>query len=121
MFLFESARVIGVFGITSSLAYDVLTNHNNAGRTGRVSGETQLTPGNVSGLKILFQMAQDAIVWGIEYDKYNARLHAYDATTLTELYNSGGLLADGAKLAVPTIFNGRVYLGTPNLLVAFGL
>jgi outer membrane protein assembly factor BamB len=63
----------------------------------------------------------NAIVWGYEYDQYNARLHAYDATTLTELYNSGGLLAGGVKFAVPTIFNGRVYLGTSNSLVAFGL
>lgn len=63
----------------------------------------------------------DAIVWAYEYDKFAAVLHAFDATTLAELYSSGNLLAGGVKFAVPTICNGRVYLGTSNSLVAFGL
>jgi hypothetical protein len=63
----------------------------------------------------------NGIVWGYEYSQSNAVLHAYDATTLTELYNSGSLLGAGVKFAVPKIFNGRVYFGTPNSLVAFGL
>jgi outer membrane protein assembly factor BamB len=64
---------------------------------------------------------QNAIVWAYEYVGSNAKLHAYDPTTLTELYNSGGLLGGGVKFAVPTICNGVVYLGTANSLVAFGL
>jgi len=64
---------------------------------------------------------QDAIVWGYEYSKWNAVLHAYDPSTLQELYNSGTLLGVGVKFAVPTICNGRVYVGTSNSLVAFGL
>jgi outer membrane protein assembly factor BamB len=64
---------------------------------------------------------RNAIVWAYEYVGDNAKLHAYDATTLTELYNSGGLLGGGVKFAVPTICNGVVYLGTANSLVAFGL
>jgi hypothetical protein len=63
----------------------------------------------------------NAIVWAYEYVGSNAKLHAFDATTLTELYNSGGLLGGGVKFAVPTICNGVVYLGTANSLVAFGL
>jgi len=65
---------------------------------------------------------QDGIVWGCEYTSgEEAVLHAFDATTLTELYNSGTLLGAATKFAVPTIFEGRVYLGTANSLVAFGL
>jgi PQQ-like domain len=68
---------------------------------------------------------RDGIVWGYEYNRYtdsvNAILHAYDAITLTELYNSGTQLGNGVKFAVPTICNGRVYIGTANSLVAFGL
>ena len=65
---------------------------------------------------------QDGIVWGCEYtSSQDAVLHAFDATTLSELYNSGNLLGAATKFAVPTIFKGRVYLGTANSLVAFGL
>jgi PQQ-like domain len=55
--------VMGVFGISGALAYQVLTNHNNVARTGLVSTETVLTPGNVSGLKILFQNTVDGQVY----------------------------------------------------------
>jgi outer membrane protein assembly factor BamB len=65
---------------------------------------------------------KDGIVWGCEYtSSEDAVLHAFDATTLTELYNSGTLLGAATKFAVPTVFEGRVYLGTANSLVAFGL
>jgi hypothetical protein len=65
---------------------------------------------------------QNAIVWGCEMTSSgNAVLHAFDATTLNELYNSGALLGAGTKFAVPTVFGGSVYLGTANSLVAFGL
>jgi hypothetical protein len=65
---------------------------------------------------------QNAIVWGCEMTSTgNAVLHAFDATTLNELYNSGALLEAGTKFAVPTVFGGSVYLGTANSLVAFGL
>jgi outer membrane protein assembly factor BamB len=44
-------------------------------------------------------------------------LHAYDATTLTELYNTsmnGTLdqLGNGVKFVVPAVANGKVYVGT---------
>ena len=65
---------------------------------------------------------QDGIVWGCEYNSSgDAVLHAFDATTLIELYNSGSLLGAATKFAVPTVFGGRVYLGTANSLVVFGL
>jgi hypothetical protein len=65
---------------------------------------------------------QDGIVWGYEFSSSgNAVLHAFDATTLDELYNSGDLLGAAIKFAVPTVFAGKVYVGTTGSLAAFGL
>ena len=65
--------------------------------------------------------ANNGIVWAYQYNTTNAVLHAFDAITLSELYNSGTLLGPGVKFAVPTVFSGKVYVGTSNSLVAFGL
>jgi len=65
-------------------------------------------------------------VWRVENGS-TAELHAYDATNLaTELYyfnraaNSRDQFA-GAKFFTPIVANGRVYVGTPNSVVLFGL
>jgi len=80
----------------------------------------------------------DGIVWtierpeslGIQPGAGAAVLYAYDATNLTMLYASNSLLSHGVardrggcanKFAVPTIANGRVYVGTQNELDVFGL
>jgi hypothetical protein len=69
---------------------------------------------------------QNAIVWALDNSQYctslshgcgPAVLYAYDASNLrTELWNSSKVAADAAgfavKFAVPTIANGRVYVGT---------
>lgn len=72
--------------------------------------------------------AANAIVWTIERTSANqAILHAYDATNVAyELYNSGQNAArDDAGLAVkftvPTIANGKVYIGTIYELEVYGL
>jgi hypothetical protein len=55
-------------------------------------------------------------------------LHAYNATNLAdELYNStqasGGrdALESNTKFAPATVVNGKVYVGTKNALVVYGL
>ena len=69
---------------------------------------------------------QSGIVWALDTSNYctfqstaclPAVLHAYDATSMaTELWNSSMVGADAAgnavKFAVPTVANGRVYVGT---------
>ena len=69
----------------------------------------------------------NAIVWAAE-NTGTAVLHAYDAGNLaTELYNSnqaaGGRdhFGSGNKFIVPTVVNGKVYVGTTNGVGAFGL
>jgi uncharacterized protein (TIGR03437 family) len=66
----------------------------------------------------------NGIVWALSPD---ATLHALDALNLaTELYNSNQNAARDAldsyvKFSVPTIANGKVYAGTNDALVVFGL
>jgi hypothetical protein len=69
----------------------------------------------------------NAILWVAENDD-PAVLHAYDATNLaTELYNSSQAeddrdeLSEGNKFVVPTVVNGKVYVGTINGVGVFGL
>jgi hypothetical protein len=70
--------------------------------------------------------AQDGIVWTLDNHLYCTKqstgcgpavLHAYDATNVaTELWNSATTASDAAgnavKFTVPTIANGKVYVGT---------
>jgi hypothetical protein len=78
---------------------------------------------------------QNGIVWAADVHRNGtgghpnsgpAVLHAYDATTLQELYNSSQLgtvdqLGNAVKFVVPTIANGKVYIGTQTGLYVFGL
>ena len=68
----------------------------------------------------------NAIVWALEEDSGSAILHAYDATNLAnELFNTSNnpLQTPGStvKFAVPTIVNGKVYVGTAARLAVYGL
>jgi hypothetical protein len=73
--------------------------------------------------------SSNAIVWTLQVDAYAtggpAILHAYDALDLSrELYASNqtpGDQLDGAvKFTVPTVANGKVYVGTQSSIAAFG-
>jgi hypothetical protein len=71
--------------------------------------------------------ATNAILWAVE-NSTPAILHAYSATNLAqELYNTNQAanqrdqFGAGNKFMVPTIVNGKVYVGTPNGVAAFGL
>jgi hypothetical protein len=70
--------------------------------------------------------ASNGIVWAIE-NASTAVLHAYDATTLHELYNSnqasGGRdhFGAGNKFMTPTIVNGKVFVAAPTGVAVFGL
>jgi len=75
----------------------------------------------------------NGIVWAVDSDAYYAAkqgpavLHAYDATDLWhELYNSKQRLArddpgQSSKFTVPTVANGKVFVGGANQLSVFGL
>jgi len=73
----------------------------------------------------------DAIVWALEKDapqlKVPGTLHAYDATNLAnELYNTDQNNArdnpgDAVKFAIPTVANGKVYVGAVKQLSVYGL
>ena len=69
--------------------------------------------------------ASSGIVWAIE-NTSPAKLHAYDATNLnTELWNSSQSGNDAAgsyvKFTVPTVANGKVYIGNGSQLTVYGL
>jgi hypothetical protein len=77
--------------------------------------------------------AASGIVWALDTSGYlavppqPAILPAYKAADLTKLYaspaSSNDPLSAGAavKFAVPTVANGKVYIGTQNELSVFGL
>ncbi len=76
---------------------------------------------------------RNGIVWAVQTDGYYtpkpgpAILHAYDARNLgRELYNSNQRVArdspgPASKFTVPTIANGKVFVGTANQLSVYGL
>ncbi|HET7439902.1 MAG TPA: Ig-like domain-containing protein, partial [Terriglobales bacterium] len=56
--------------------------------------------------------SSNGIVWAISYSKTNTQLVAHAASNVgTRLFVSGSL-GPGAKFAVPTVINGKVYVGT---------
>jgi hypothetical protein len=79
--------------------------------------------------------AANGIIWDVDDSNYNntgsssgaAVLHAYDATNVAnELYNSSqagsrDTAGEALKFTVPTIANGRVFVGTSNELDIYGL
>ena len=68
----------------------------------------------------------NGILWAVE-NGGTAVLHAYDATTLNELYNSNQAsgvrdqFGAGNKFITPMIVNGKVFVGTTNGVAVFGI
>ncbi|HXZ18557.1 MAG TPA: hypothetical protein VEG63_01330, partial [Candidatus Acidoferrales bacterium] len=67
----------------------------------------------------------NGVVWAAE-NSSPAILHAYNAATLVELYNSAQAgtrdqCGNGNKFITPTIADGKVFLGTQNSVCVFGL
>jgi outer membrane protein assembly factor BamB len=73
----------------------------------------------------------NALVWALETDAFAtsgpAILHCYDATDVSnELYDSSsqngrGDAGPAVKFAVPTVVNGKVYVGTQTGMTVYGL
>jgi hypothetical protein len=69
---------------------------------------------------------KNGIVWASE-NTSPAVLHAYNATSLNEIYNSNQAaksrdhFGNGNKFITPMIANGKVYVATTNGVTAFGL
>jgi outer membrane protein assembly factor BamB len=68
----------------------------------------------------------NGIVWAVE-NSSPAVLHAFDAISLRELYNSNQAgnsrdhFGSGNKFITPLVVNGKVYVGTPSGVAVFGL
>jgi hypothetical protein len=108
-------------------AFDPSTNMFNATQTS-VSAATFGWPGSTPSVSAAGASSK-GIVWGLNTSTYctpratqttpcgPAVLHAYDASNLaTELWNSATVASDAAgyavKFTVPTVANGKVYVGT---------
>ncbi|MGA2962628.1 MAG: hypothetical protein ABSD96_13205, partial [Candidatus Korobacteraceae bacterium] len=74
--------------------------------------------------------SSDGIVWEIEQTAWKsggpAVLHAYDALSATELYNSSqagnrDTAGPAVRFTVPTVADGKVFVGTANQLDIYGL
>ncbi len=69
----------------------------------------------------------NGIVWAQNWNNTGSILYAYDANNLgTVLWNSNqnatrDSVGTGEKFMVPTIFNGKVYIGTTSKLLIYGL
>lgn len=100
---------------------------------GRLSGQPVSRGNDVfdvrgAGLSVSAKGSQDGIVWALGWRHSSSVLYAYDATNVSRLLYSSeqsgsrdSLPARGSKFAVPTVFNGKVYVGGEAHLVVFGL
>lgn len=115
-------RTIYFCAVSQGLAAFPIANAQMATAPSSQSAEQFGYPGCVPTISA--NGAANAIVWALEV---SGTLHAYDANNLNnELYNSNqdigrDALGSYVKFSVPTVANGRVYAGTQNAVVAYGL
>lgn len=112
------------FGSAAEGGVDTMKAYSYNASTGKVS----TSPTSVSGTiywpsptpSVSSNGTSNGIVWAVDTSSYNssccAILHAFNATNLAlELYNSnmipGDQLEGATKFSVPTIANGKVYVG----------
>jgi Immunoglobulin I-set domain len=101
-----------------------ITNALLAGTPATQSSESFAYPGTTPSISA--NGTSNAIVWAVENNSTGV-LHAYNATNLTtELYNSNQAANNrdqfsDNKYVTPMVANGKVYVGTPNSVVVFGL
>jgi chitodextrinase len=110
--------------------------HNTAGQFDATSTSSSPTGYGFPGASptISASGTTNGIVWAIDSSAYGtpccangpAVLHAYDATNLAnELWNSAQAAADKAgnavKFTVPTVANGKVFVGTRSEITVYGL
>lgn len=109
--------VNGVFNPTGSVSKSVNT---------YLAGATPAISANGTKQGIVWTIERPELLWN-EMGVDNAVLHAYPATNLhLELYNSNMNVArdqagPATKFQVPTVVNGKVYVGTQTRLDVYGL
>jgi hypothetical protein len=106
-----------------SYTFNASTGHFNTSPASQ-SPSTFGFPGSTPSISS--QGTSNGIVWATERGAGPAVLHAYDATNLgTELWNSANSSVDQAgqavKFTVPTVANGKVYVGTVGEISVYGL
>jgi len=115
--------VAGAGGTVTAFSFNTSTGQFNA-----TPSSQSATPYGFPGAtpSVSSNGSANGIVWAIDSSKYCAPqstacgpavLHAYDATNLaTELWNSsqggGNAAGNAVKFTVPTVANGKVYIGT---------
>ena len=115
--------IAGVGGRLKTFQFNTVTGKFNASQISQ-SATSFGFPGSTPSISA--NGASNGIVWALNNNQYCTQqssacgptvLHAYDATNLaTELWNSSQVAADKAgnavKFTVPTVANGKVYVGT---------
>jgi hypothetical protein len=120
----NSLYVVPVQGHLQALAFNTTSGLLNTAPASQ-SGGTYGWPGSTPSISS--QGSSNGIVWSIEFPNPGAAiLHAHDAGNLgTELWNSSGTSGDQAggyvKFTVPTVANGKVYVGTATEISVYGL
>ncbi len=122
-FFNNALYIAGAGGQLKSFAFNTGTGQFNAAQTSQSSGSFGF-PGATPSVSA--SGTTNGIIWAMNNNAYCTQqssscgptvLHAYDATNVaTELWNSSQSAGDAAgnavKFTVPTVANGKVYLGT---------